>query len=465
MNAMADLTCADLTQAYRRGTLSPVEVARDCLARIDANAALNAFMPLAPERTLAAAAESEKRWRAGAPLGPIDGIPATIKDNVWAKGWPTRRGSKTSDPAPAQDDGPATARLREQGAVILGKTCMPEHGWIGVCHSPLTGITRNPWNPEHTPGGSTGGGAVAALLGLGVLHLGTDGAGSLRIPAAFTGVFGFKPSYGLVPTFPLSPLNVLAHQGPITRTVADAASMLSVIAQPDARDMTAWNTQPPDFGAGLDVGVRGLRVAFSARLGQNFKLDPEIEAAARKAAHALEEQGAIVEEADPPLARTREMIQAMWWPVMTAMADGLPPEQRVQMDPGLLKLAEKGRRFSVGDYIAAYTARIELHTAMLRFHERYDLLLTPTMPVTALKVGLETTEDGAYGDDWTGWSPYTYPFNLTQQPAASVPSGLARNGLPMGVQLVGPLRGDQTVLRAARAVEQAMPMPPVLAEG
>ena len=179
---------------------------------------------------------------------------------------------------------------------------MPEHGWIGVCHSPLTGITRNPWNPEHTPGGSTGGGAVAALLGLGVLHLGTDGAGSLRIPAAFTGVFGMKPSFGRVPIYPAVLLNVLSHQGPITRTVADAALMLSVIAQPDARDMTAWNTPAPDFSAGLDDGVRGLRVALSTRLG-HVALDPEIEAAARKAARALQEQGAIVEEADPPLRR------------------------------------------------------------------------------------------------------------------------------------------------------------------
>ena len=458
MTAIANMTCAELSLAYRRGTLSPVEVARDCLARIDAHAALNAFMPLEPERVVTVAAESEARWRAGHPLGPIDGVPTTIKDNIWAKGWPTRRGSKTSDPAPAQADAPATARLREQGAVILGKTTMPEHGWIGVCHSPLTGITRNPWNPEHTPGGSTGGGAVAALLGLGVLHLGTDGAGSLRIPAAFTGVFGMKPSYGLVPAYPPSALNVLAHQGPITRTVADAAAMLSVIAQPDARDMTAWNAPAPDFSAGLDAGVRGFRVAFSARLGQSFALDPEIEAAARKAARVLQEQGAIVEEADPPLQRTREIIQAMWWPVMTMLADSLPPARRAEMDPGLLKLAELGKRFTVADYVAAYTARNELHQAMLSFHQRYDLLLTPSMPLTALKVGLETTEDGAYGADWTGWSPYTYPFNLTQQPAASVPSGLARNGLPMGVQIVGAPRADATVLRAARVLEQAIPM-------
>ena len=196
-------------------------------------------------------------------MGAIDGVPASIKDNIWAKGLPTRRGSKTTNATPALTNSPAVARLREQGAVVIGKTTMPEHGWIGICNSPLTGITRNPWNREYTSGGSTGGGAVAALLGLGVLHLGSDGAGSLRIPAAFTGVFGMKPSFGLVPIYPALLLNVLTHQGPITRTVADSAQMLSVIAQPDARDMAAWNTPAPDFTVGLDDGVRGLRVAFS----------------------------------------------------------------------------------------------------------------------------------------------------------------------------------------------------------
>ena len=459
MVTISELTCADLTAAYLRGRLSPVDVARDCFARIERHAAINAFVVVDSDAALKAAAESQARWRAGNPLGPIDGVPASIKDNIWAKGLPTRRGSRTSDVAPAQADSPAVARLREQGAVILGKTCMPEHGWIGVCHSPLTGITRNPWNPDYTPGGSTGGGAVAALLGLGVLHLGTDGAGSLRIPAAFTGVFGMKPSFGRVPVYPALMLNVLSHQGPITRTVADAATMLSVIAQPDGRDMAAWNTPAPDFSAGLNDGVRGLRVAFSARFGQDFALDPEIEAASRKAAHMLQEQGALVEEADPPLERTREMIQTMWWPVMTALVDAVAPGRRAEIDPGILVLAERGRRFTVGDYLTAYTARAELHNAMRRFHERYDLLLSPAMPITALKVGLETPADGNFGDDWSGWSPYTYPFNLTQQPAASVPSGLARNGLPMGVQIVGPLRADQTVLRAARTLEQAMPMP------
>jgi aspartyl-tRNA(Asn)/glutamyl-tRNA(Gln) amidotransferase subunit A len=461
MSAIADMTCAGLTLAYSRRELSPVDVARDVLARIERNAALNAFLPIEPDAVLAAAKDSEARWRTAMPLGAIDGVPASIKDNIWANGLPTRRGSKTTDAKPAQADSPAVARLREQGAVILGKTTMPEHGWIGACHSPLTGITRNPWNREYTPGGSTGGGAVAAVLGLGVLHLGTDGAGSLRIPAAFTGVFGMKPSFGLVPIFPALLLNVLSHQGPITRTVADAALMLSVIGQPDVRDMGAWNTPAPDFTHGLNGGVRGLRIAFSSRLGHVETLDPEIETATRKAALALEEQGAIVEEADPPLARALDLICALWWPVAAAIVDAVPSERRADMDPGLLAIAERGRKFSVGHYLAAYTGRAELHEAMRRFHQRYDLLLTPTMPVTALKAGREMPETGDFGEDWLNWSPYTYPFNLTQQPAASVPCGLARNGLPIGAQIVGPLRADAEVLRAARVIEQALPMPAV----
>ena len=458
MTTIANLDCAGLAKTFRTGTLSPVEVVRDVLARIDKAAAFNAFVTVDGEGALAVARQSEARWRAGAQLGDLDGVPATVKDNILAKGFPTRRGSRTSDTAPAQEDAPAVARLREQGVVILGKTCLPEHGWIGVCHSPLTGITRNPWNPEHTPGGSTGGGAVAALLGLGLVHLGTDGAGSLRIPAAFTGVVGMKPSCGRVPVYPAALLGALSHHGPMARSVADLARALSLIAQPDGRDMTAWTGTPPDYSAVLDRGVRGLRVAFSARLGQTHALDPEIEAAARKAAHALEEQGAFVEDADPPLARAPELIRALWWPVAVAIVDMGPPERRGEMDPGFLAMAERGRLLGLGAYLAANTARNELHNGMRRFHARYELLLSPTMPLTALKVGREGPDEGGFGDYWVNWSPYTYPFNLTGQPAASVPVGLSSTGLPIGVQIVGPLGADTTVLRAARAVERALPM-------
>jgi aspartyl-tRNA(Asn)/glutamyl-tRNA(Gln) amidotransferase subunit A len=461
MTNIADLSSLALTQCYRSGALSPVDMARDALARIERHAALNAFMPIEPEAVLAEAAASEARWRRGAPLGAIDGVLATIKDNIWLKGYPTRRGSRTVEPVLAKADSPAVARLREQGAVFLGKTCMPEHGWIGTCHSPLTGVTRNPWNPDYTPGGSTGGGAVAALLRLGHFHLGTDGAGSLRIPASFSGVFGMKPSFGLVPLYPALLLNVLSHQGPITRTVEEAARMLSVIARPDLRDMAAWNRPAPDFTIGLNDGVRGQRIALSLRLGQDITLDPDIENRLRKVARALEQAGAIVEEADPPLTGTREHIRAMWWPVAAAIVDAVPPARRREMDSGFRKIAKRGLGLSIADYLAAYAARSELYNAMREFHLRYDLLLTPTMPVTALKVGKEMPEQGGFGDDWLNWAPYTYPFNLTQQPAASVPCGLSRDGLPIGAQLVGPLGADLLVLKASRAVEQALPMPPL----
>lgn len=461
MAEIADLDCAALTAAYRGGELSPVEVARDGLARIERHGALNAFMPIQPEPVLEAAAASEARWRQGKPLGAADGVPATIKDNIWLKGYPARRGSKTSSDAPVKADSPAAARMREAGVVVLGKTCMPEHGWIGACHSPLTGITRNPWNLAHTPGGSTGGGAVAAALGLGLMHLGTDGAGSLRIPASFTGVFGIKPSFGLVPVYPALLLTVLSHQGPITRTVADAAAMLSVIGQGDERDMAGWTGPAQDFTDGLEGGVKGLRVALSMRLGHVDHLDPDIELAIGEVARVLEEQGAIVEEADPPLTHAPDHLRAMWWPVAAAIVDAVPAERRADMDKGFLTIAKRGLDFTIADYLAAYTARSELHNAMLDFHRRYDLLLTPTMPVTALRVGEEMPEEGDWGDDWLNWSPYTYPFNLTQQPAASVPCGLARTGLPMGAQIVGRLGEDRMVLRAARAVERALRMPPM----
>jgi aspartyl-tRNA(Asn)/glutamyl-tRNA(Gln) amidotransferase subunit A len=364
-----------------------------------------------------------------------------------------------TDASPCAADAPAVARLREQGAVILGKTTLPEFGWIGVCHSPLTGITRNPWKLDRTTGGSSGGAAAAALLNLGALHLGTDGAGSIRIPSAFTGVFGIKPSYGRVPAYPASPFGVLAHQGPLTRTVSDAALMLSVIAGPDPRDMTAWNTPAPDFRIGLDEGVTGLRIAWSPRLGYVTKLNPEVEAATAKAAQVFADLGAIVETADPGLPDTAEQIAAFWGAISTTVIDSFPPDKRAKMDADFLRLAEKARRYSLADYVTAYQGRSELSEIMRRFHERYDLLLTPQMPIGALEAGRVTPADGSFGDDWINWSPYTYPFNLTQQPAASVPCGFTSEGLPIGLQIVGPARNDHLVLRAARAYESARPFP------
>lgn len=458
MTDISQLSATELLRLYRRRELSPVEAARDALARIERfEPQINAFVLVDSDNALAAARASEARWAKGEPIGLVDGVPATIKDIVDVKGLPTGKGSLTTSAAPVAHDAPAVARLREQGAVILGKTCTPEFGWIGACHSPLTGITRNPWNLTRTTGGSSGGAAAAALLNLGVVHLGTDGAGSIRIPSAFSGVFGIKPSYGRVPAYPASAFTVLAHQGPLTRTVSDAALMLSVIGQPDMRDTTAWNTPAPDFRIGLEDGVRGLRVAWSPRLGYVKELDADVEAAARKAALAFADLGAHVEEVDPGFPKPIEIEKPLWFGVAATLVDAVPPPEREKMDEGLRRMADKGRHYALADFLAANTQRAELALHMLRFHERYDLLLTPQMPVPAIEAGRVTPADGRFGDDWLNWSPYTYPFNLTQQPAASVPCGFSSDGLPVALQIVGPPRRDDLVLRAARAFESTHP--------
>ena len=229
------------------------------------------------------------------------------------------------------------------------------------------------------------------------------------------------------------------------------------IGGPDARDMTAWNTPAPDFRIGLNEGVRGLRIAWSPRLGYVKAIDPQAEAAAQKAAQVFADLGAKVEDVDPGFAEPVEVLHAIWFGVASAVVDAVAPAMREKMDPGFRRIAAEGRRVTLADYLAAHARRAELGEHMRRFHERYDLLLTPQMPLPAFEVGRETPSDPRFSNDWIGWSPYTYPFNLTQQPAASVPCGFASDGLPLALQIVGPPRNDALVLRAARAYESARP--------
>src|SRR5215813_5619197 len=271
------LSATALVQHYRAKTLSPVEVAKAVLARMrQLQPSLNAFLLIDEEAALKAAHAAEVRWMKGAPLGLVDGVPTSVKDVMIARGWPTLRGSKSvpRDP-PWDEDAPMVARLREAGAVLLGKTTTPEFGWKAIGDSPLTGISRNPWNRERTPGGSSAGAAIGAATGMGPLHLGSDGGGSIRIPSAFCGVFGIKPTYGLVASSPPSPFAAVAHTGPMTRTVADAALMLSVIAAWDARDPYALPAAKRDYRGGLDGGLKGLRCAYSPTLGY-AKVDAEV---------------------------------------------------------------------------------------------------------------------------------------------------------------------------------------------
>jgi aspartyl-tRNA(Asn)/glutamyl-tRNA(Gln) amidotransferase subunit A len=445
----------DLVEAYRNKELSPVEATQTALDAIDRyDEQVNAFVLVDVEGALAAAKESEARWHGGEPLGPGDGVPTSIKDALWTRGWPTLRGSTLIDEAgPWEEDAPSVARLRETGAVILGKTTTPEYSWKGVTDSVRYGITRNPWDLGTTSGGSSGGSATAVALGMGPWSVGTDGGGSVRIPAGFTGTVALKPTYGLVAHYPASAFGSLSHVGPMTRSVRDCAALLDVISAFDARDCTAMPTPTTSFLNGLDDGVAGLRIAFSPNLGFVGN-DPDIDAAVRAAVDVIASAGAEVDEVDPGFADPVEAFHVLWFSGEAHVLRGYGDAVDDRVDPGLRRTAALGAGFSAADYLDATAVRMDLGVRMGRFHETYDVLLTPTLPLPAFQAG-QDVPDGWSSPDWTSWTPYTYPFNLTQQPALSVPCGFTSAGLPVGLQVVGPRHADALVLRVGQAYQAA----------
>ena len=346
-----------------------------------------------------------------------------------------RRGSlSTAGASPASADAPATARLREAGAVLLGSTTTPSSAGKP---SPTTRSARSraiPGTSRATPGGSSGGAAVAAALGMGALHVGTDGGGSIRIPAGFTGVVGLKPTFGRVPAWPLSPFGTVAHIGPLTRTVADAALMLGVLSRPDRRDWYALPADGVDYRVGLEGGIAGLRIASSADLGF-VEVDPEVRRVFAAAVGALAALGARVEMVDPPVGRPRDLFARSWFGPAARLVEKLPAAARGRLDPGLLATAEAGRR-SAGELQDAAMERGELGAAMQGFLGSYDLLVTPSVALPAFAAGIEYP-DPLRQTHWIDWASFSYPFNLTQQPAISVPAGFTAAGLPVGLQIVG----------------------------
>ncbi|MGV9347885.1 amidase [Streptomyces spiralis] len=457
-HALCARTATELVAGYRDNSLSPVEVVDAVLDRIERlDPLVNAYCLVDPESARRDAAASADRWRRGEPCGLLDGVPVSIKDLLLTKGLPTLRGSLSTDPgAPWEQDAPSVARLREHGAVLVGKTTTPEFGWKGVTDSPRTGVTRNPWDVTRTSGGSSGGSAAAVALGLAPLSVGTDGGGSVRIPASFCGVFGFKPTYGRIPLYPASPFGTLSHAGPMTRTVADAALMMDVLCGADDRD---WSGLPPcerGFGAELDGDqhVRGLRVAYSPTLA-GAPVEPDVAARVRHAVDVLAGLGAEVEEAEPGFADPVEAYHTLWFAGAAKVVEHLSPEEFGRLDPGLQEVCRLGASMSALDYLGAVEARMALGVLMGRFHRTYDLLVTPTLPRTAFEAGHEVPP-GSGLTRWTGWTPFTYPFNLTQQPAATVPCGTASDGLPVGVQLVAARHQDGLVLRASHALFEAL---------
>ena len=462
MSDLATLGAQEQAALVRERRASPVEVVEAVLARIGAwEPRLNAFAALDAERAMAAARVAEARVMAGAALGPLHGVPVTIKDVQAVAGLPTRRGSRLSADTPAAADAPLVARLKAAGAIVLGKTTATEQGWTAVSSGPLMGHTHNPWKQGVTAGGSSSGAAALAGAGCGALHLGTDGAGSIRLPAHFCGVVGHKPTYGLVPYVPVPNNQSLSHAGPITRSVEDAALMLEVMSGLPPSDHT---TIPGGFRA-ADIGaadLRGLRIAYSPDLG-HARVDPEVAAAVRAALPALEAAGATIEEVTPPWGVKGPELERKLWAVAMYGFTETDPARRAMMDPGLVACLDAFAGFTLAEAIAAQGQRIAYAAEVNAWFAEgsWDALVTPAASVVAFEVGRQRPAHWPeHPWDWLVWAEFSYPFDLSHGPAVSVPCGRSREGLPIGLQIAGGRCSDAMMLRIARAFLEARPFTP-----
>jgi Asp-tRNA(Asn)/Glu-tRNA(Gln) amidotransferase A subunit family amidase len=453
------LPATTLARMIRKKQVSPVEVVNALLARIDkVNPALNAFVTLADEQARRDARAAERALtKRGATLGALHGVPFAVKDLVITKGVRTTFGTPIYRDNIPTEDAPIVARLKAAGGIMLGKTNTPTMGWIGATHNLLFGVTRNPWALDRTPGGSSGGASAAAAAGLAPLHVGTDGGGSIRIPASCTGIFGFKASYGRIPTYPVSGAWSLSHVGPMTRTVADAALMLQVCAGPDERDQYSLPAERVDYTRALSGPLKGWRVAWTDDLGFADTVDPEVAAVCARAARAFRELGCRVEEVTPRWPSPFDAwMETFGGGIAARMAPYL--DRRAEIDPGLLRIIEATLRNPPTKYVQAWFDRLAWWQHPRAFFEKYDLLLTPTIACPPFRTGLDNpTEIAGRPAVPYAWIPFTYPFNLTGQPAASVPCGFTGAGLPVGLQIVGRRHADTAVLRAAAAFERLRP--------
>lgn len=459
---MADDLCytaaLDLVALYRTKRVSPVEVAKVILERIERlNPVLNCYCYCNHADVLDEARRSEDRWGKGEPLGLLDGVPVSIKDLLLTKGWPTLCGSRLINPAgPWNEDDPAVARLRESGAVLLGKVTTPEFGNSGITDSPLTGVTVNPWDTSRTTGGSSGGGVAAVAAGLGPLSVGTDAGGSIRTPSSFCGLVGLKPTFGRVAQYPDTDWGGISVSGPIARTASDAALLMAVIAQPDVRDGKCLPRDDRDYVAESAGGVEGFRVAFSPDLGF-MPVTPVIASIVQAAAERFEELGAHVEEVDPPFDDPIEIFNTIWSPnIATALIARFSNDQLAKLGDETRDTLEEAKSISLDAFVEAERQRDLLVHRMRQFHETYDLLLTPTSIVAPFETIHRMPPEWDTKRAWV-WELPTFPFNFSRQPALTVPCGFTDSELPVGLQVVGPIYEDARTLRAARAYQEAYP--------
>lgn len=458
---MSDDLCfmpaTELLVHYRDRSLSPVEVTTAILQQIEqVDPAINAYVTITGDLAMEQAKHAEKSWQAG-DENALLGIPISIKDLTVTKGIRTTRGSKLYEHSIPDIDAVFVERVKNAGSIMLGKTNSPEFGWKGETTNPVSGTTRNPWNLECTAGGSTGGGAAAVAAGMGPLTQGGDGAGSIRIPSSFCGIYGLKPSFALVPTFPASAVGDVAHLGPMTRTVADAALLLNVVAGADPRDRFSWSSDIDYLSLCDTRDLKGKKIAWSADLGY-AAVEPEIVTICERQLRVLRDLGAEVVEAHPKLPDPWQIIDDLWSCAMAAMHMHDLTEVGDQIDPGRKKVVEYGLTVSGAQLTRQRQRQAEYYEGWRQFMQDYDLFVCPTEPCTAFQAGLDFPPVIAGRKmSYLGWTAFTYPFNLTGFPAATVPAGFAADGLPVGLQLVGGWHDDATVIAASAAYEAAAP--------
>ena len=451
-----DWSAAELVSAYAQAQLSPVEALEAVLAHIQRwEPQLAALYAFDPDGARAQARASEARWLKGEPVQAqgvcLDGVPYTLKDNIATQGTPMPLGTAASLLTPAAEDAPPAARMKEAGAVLLGKTTMPDYGMLSSGLSSFHRLTRNPWDLSKNPGGSSAGAAAAAAAGYGPLHVGTDIGGSLRLPASWCGIFTLKPSLGRIP---IKPPYAGRVAGPMTRTVQDAAMMMAVLSQPDWRDGTSL---PPQAFVWTDLTARfdlkGLRLGLMMDAGWGLAVEPDVAAAVHAAARRLELAGAMVEPL--PGCSTRAMIDGLdkFWRMRSWLdISALPAERRERVLPYIRAWVETGATFSASELFAGYSQMAVLRDAAIAACQPYDFVLSPVAPVASFPAEWASP----INDPLRPFEhiAFTLPFNMSEQPAASIPCGVSRDGMPIGLQIVGHRHDDWGVLKLARVFER-----------